>query len=123
MLPLLFGTSGLILSCFLFFSGSTLLQLAIALSMLQVCWDIASVYQLAGIATLGWGGRFSALGAVAQIAGMALGPTLSGAALGRFGYGFMPLAVAGVAAAAFLLFVAATRASTTAAIAPAAASS
>ena len=103
------ATAGLVLSCFLFFSGHALFQLAVALSVLQFCWNVAAVYQLAGAATVDRGGRFSAFGGVAQIAGTALGPLISGSALGRFGYGVLPLAVTAIAIVAFVLFAVAVR--------------
>jgi predicted MFS family arabinose efflux permease len=107
--PLLIASAGLALSSILFFSSHALLPLALALSLMQFCWDVSSVYQLAGMATVDESGRFSAFGAVAQIAGMALGPALSGAALSQFGFGFMPFAVGGIVIAAFILFAAAAR--------------
>jgi predicted MFS family arabinose efflux permease len=104
--PLLLSTLGLVGSCFLFFVSHALFALALALSIMQLCWNVASVYQLAGISTVDRSGRYSAFGGVAQIAGLALGPALAGGPLNQFGFGFMPFAVAGIAGVAFALFVA-----------------
>jgi predicted MFS family arabinose efflux permease len=110
VIPLIASTAGLIVACFLFFETSRFLQLAAVLTLFQLCWNIAAVYLPAGIAAIDSTGRYSAFSAVAQIAGMALGPALSGPALVRFGYGFMPFAAAVIVLGALLLFVTGARA-------------
>jgi hypothetical protein len=109
IIPIVAATAGLILSCFLFFDTSRFLQLAAVLTLFQLCWNVAAVYLPAGIAAIDSTGRYSAFSAVAQIVGTALGPALSGPALVRFGYGFMPFAVAAIVLAALLLFIAGAR--------------
>jgi predicted MFS family arabinose efflux permease len=110
IVPLIAATAGLIVACFLFFETSRFLQLAAVLTLFQLCWNVAAVYLPAGIAAIDSTGRYSAFSAVAQIAGMALGPALSGPALVRFGYGFMPFAAAVIVLAALLLYIAGARA-------------
>lgn len=109
LVPLVLATAGLAGSCFLFFWGRGELPATVSMTVQQICWDVAAVYQLAGIATIDRSGKFSAFGAVGQIAGLALGPALAGAALERFGYAVMPAAVTVTAAVALLLFVVAAR--------------
>ncbi len=109
VVPLTAATAGLILSCFLFFVGKTVSQLAAVLSLVQICWNVAAVYLPAGIAAIDRSGQYSAFCAVSQIVGIALGPALAGQALVRFGYSFFPFAVAGISAGALLLFIEATR--------------
>ena len=110
VIPLIASTAGLILACFLFFGTSRFLQLAAVLTLFQLCWNVAAVYLPAGIAAIDSTGRYSAFSAVAQIAGMALGPALSGPILVRFGYGFMPFAAAAITLVALVLFIAGARA-------------
>lgn len=104
-IPLGLATAGLIVSCFLFLGGGDWVQLAIALSIQQFSWNVAVVYQLAGVASIDAGGRYSAYGAVAQIGGMAAGPVIAGAALGLHGYATLPFVVMALGLAAFTLFV------------------
>jgi MFS family permease len=111
VMPLLLASIGLSLSCALFFAGSGLVKLAVALTLQQFCWNISSVYLLAGLAMLDTSGRYSALGAVAQIGGMAVGPAVSGLFLARFGYGGLPAAVTAVSLIASAIFFVSLRGS------------
>jgi hypothetical protein len=104
-MPIGLATAGLIASCFLFLASRDWVQLAVALSIQQFSWNVAAVYQLAGVASIDAQGRYSAYGAVAQIGGMAAGPILVGPLLGFYGYNALPFAVLVIGVAALLLFL------------------
>ncbi len=102
--PLALATAGLIIASLLFFASSDLLRLAVAVSLVQFCWNIATVYQLAGLAGVDPDGRYSALGAVAQLAGLALGPAVAGLLIGPMGYNAVTLVLIVCAGIGLALF-------------------
>lgn len=103
--PLALSCGGLIVSSAMFFHGHGG-NIVFTASLLCFCWNLGGVYQFAGLATVGEG-RYSAHGAIAQIAGAAIGPVIGGAVLNRFGFAGAPIAVVVGSAIAVLLFASA----------------
>jgi predicted MFS family arabinose efflux permease len=102
--PLGLATLGMIGASILFFASSDLIRLALALSLIQFCWNIATVYQLAGLAGVDPDGRYSALGAVAQLVGLAFGPAVTGLLIGSMGYAAVTVVVTVCTVIGLLLF-------------------
>ncbi len=106
--PLAVATIGMVGASVLFFASTDLLRLALALALVQFCWNLATVYQLAGLAGVDPDGRYSALGAVAQLAGLALGPAVAGLLVAPLGYSSVTLVLTvGVAVGLALFWLAA----------------
>jgi len=101
---------GTVAAVVVFFAGHDLAGLTGALSLLQFSWNLAVVYQLAGLASVDPTGRYSALGAVAQFGGIALGPVVAGFAVQAAGYGSLTAVVTAFVSAGLALFVMGRRA-------------
>lgn len=103
--PLAASCAGLVLSSLaLLTAGQT--EVVTAIALLQLCWNLSIVYQLAGLAAIDIDGRLTALGAFAQIAGTAIGPIAGGFLLDRMGLVYLTPAVAVGVVGAFSLFIA-----------------
>lgn len=109
LVPVTLATAIAGMSVVMFFAHRDLFSLTAALSLLQFSWNLAVVYQLAGLAVVDPHGRYSALGAVSQFGGIAVGPVVAGWVTQGAGYPSLVVIVAGFVAVGWGLFVAGQR--------------
>lgn len=105
LLPVALCSLGLIVACMLLVSGGGVVSVAAAAMIIQFSWGMNAVYQLSGLVSHDTTGRYATLGAVAQMAGMAVGPPVLGAFIAAFGYSNLPLLAAGVCVPGLALFI------------------
>jgi len=105
ILPVTLCGLGLILGCVLMVSGGSFMRVAVASAVVQFSWGMNAVYMLTGLVARDNGGRYTSVGAVAQMLGMALGPPIFGSFISGFGYVNLPFLAAAGALPGLALFV------------------
>lgn len=84
--PFLLCTVGLAASAAIYPFTTQLTGVALALSLFNICWTGATVYQMAMMVAVVPSGRLAGVAAIAQLAGIAAGALAGGFLIGAFGY-------------------------------------
>jgi len=104
--PILAATAALALSAVAVALVTQVIPLMLALAAFNGAWNLASVYQLSSLAAQDRSGRYTGLGAFAQLAGQAIGPPIGGIVIDRWGAGTVPWGVGAFAVAGAAVFLA-----------------
>jgi hypothetical protein len=79
------GTAGLLAGTALSLTGGSATLLGLGLSLSCICWNVTTIYQLAGLTGIDRSGRSAALCAPAQLIGTAIGPPVAGQLISWYG--------------------------------------